>query len=392
MEGSVSPQIGQSDAKKQRSLLSRAGPAIANLTLIALVLAIGYGGYSYLKSTRVQTPQRPAGEIARAVEAYPIRVGTYRPVLQLYGQITARRSVDLRVLVSGEVIAIADGLRNGGKVAAGEALVVVDQFEYDGALVRAKAEVAEAEARVAETRARIGLEQAALVQAREQRRITERELERLTTLERRGATSTALVDASKLRLSAAIATTEVRENQVKILEAQLQPEIAALDRLRWNVEKAERDIKNTRLLAPFDGTISEPAADVGRLVNINDRIATLIDTSEYDVRFTLGDGQYGRLAFVGNALTGREVSVSWKAGGNEFRTAGARSNAFRRSLSHTGGFDAYARLYAGSGTRFHSARNVRGRANSATLPTTMSRWVCRRAPSIGQQSVRDRGR
>jgi multidrug efflux pump subunit AcrA (membrane-fusion protein) len=256
------------------------------------------------------------------------------------------------VLVSGEVVEIAEGLRNGGKVASGEAIVLVDRFEYEGQLVRAKAELSEAEARVAETKARIVLEQAAYLRAKEQRDIAERELGRLTTLEGQGAASTALVDASRLRLSSAIASAEIRQNQVKVLEAQLARESASLERLAWNVKKAERDISNTRLLAPFAGTISEPAAEVGRLVNLNDRVATLIDTNQYDVRFTLGDGQYGRLALAAGALIGRGVTVRWKAGDREIGVVGEVERVSPVVAASTGGFDVYAKLKPGEGTSF----------------------------------------
>ena len=323
-----------------------------NVVLVALILAGAHAVYNYLKSTRPEAPQKAAIELVRAVEAVPLHIGTYRPTMFLYGQIAARRSVDLRVLVSGEVTAIADGLRNGGKVSVGEALVVVDRFEYDGAFVRSKAELAETEARVAETRARIGLERAALTRAVEQRNIAEREYKRVSTLERRGAASVALVDASRLRLSTATSTAEIRENQVKILQAQLARETASLDRLRWNVSKAERDIENTKLIAPFSGTISNPTAEVGRLVNVNDRIATLIDTSEYDVRFTLSDSQYGRLSMAKARLIGRDVTIRWQAGNVEIVAKGTIERISPIVSVGSGGFDVYARLEASPETRF----------------------------------------
>ncbi len=59
------------------------------------------------------------------------------------------------------------------------------------------------------------------------------------------------------------ATVESRANQIVVLEAQLAREQAVLDRLRWNVRKASRDIENTTLTAPFGGILSNVAAETG---------------------------------------------------------------------------------------------------------------------------------
>ncbi len=321
--------------------------AIRAIASAALVVGILFGALAfqrYLVATQPSAPRTPAQERVRPVSVAIVEAKSVQPLLTLYGQIAAGRTVDLRVLVAGEVVSVAPALVEGGRVDRDTALVSVDRFEYEGALVRARAELAEAEARIVELRARIEAERAARRRAVEQEEISAREVERLSTLQGRGATSDAALDQSRSRNAGAMAAVEARDNQMRVLEAQIVREEASLDRLRWNVRKAERDIRNTVLQAPFEGIVSNVAAEVGRLLNVNDRIATLVDLDRFEARFALSDAQYGRLVAEGGQLEGRGVTVRWRGGAAALEAAGTIDRVSPTVASATGGFDVFARL------------------------------------------------
>lgn len=330
---------------------------VIGLALVAAVTAAAVAFYQYMVKTRVATTARPSLERARPVDAVVVTPGTVRPGLRLFGQIVAGRTVDLRVLVGGEVKEVSPRLGEGGRVEAGEVLVVVDPFEYEGALVRARVELAEAEARIAETEARIRLEQDGRDRASEQRDMAQRETDRFSTLQGRGVTSGAALDASKSRLAAAMAATEARQNQIRVLEAQLVREKAAIDRLRWNVTKAERDITNTRLLAPFTGVASNVAAEIGRLLNVSDRVATVTDLERLEVRFTLTDAQYARLSTsasdqpAAHPLVGTVIEIVWGPEEGPVKATGRIARVSPAITASTGGVDVIATIDAGAGTR-----------------------------------------
>lgn len=341
-------------ADQQSSSRSSIWRGMARVLVMALLavamLAGGFAGFRWLIATRPTPVVQATKERARPVEVVSVTPRTVTPELQLFGTIVSGRTVDLRVLVGGEVIAIAQGLREGGRVAEGETLVEIDPFEYRGALVRAQAELAEAEARVIETEARIKLERDAGMHAREQLAIAEREIQRLQTLVARDATTEAQLDASRNRLSLTRGGVESRANQARVLEAQLTRERAALDRFRFAVEKAERDLAATRLVAPFAGIIANAAAERGRLMTQQDRVATLSDPTRFEARFTLSDAIYGRILAAEGQLEGRKVRVVWHGGGNGATIE--RSAVIERVAptvtAATAGFDVFARI-EGSG-------------------------------------------
>ncbi len=292
--------------------------AIRLLVMVVLPLALLAGalaGFAYLQATRPTVPVERQPEQPRFVDAVTAERADLRPTLTLFGEIVAGRTVDLRALVAGEIVAVSDQLVEGGRVARGEELVRIDPFAFEGALVRANADLAETRARIAELDARVRQEEAAIERSREQLDITEREIVRLRTLTERGAAPERQLDDANLRLSQAQAALESRESQLAVFEAQRAQLDAALARLEFGVAQAQRNLDDTVLRAPFDALVSAPQAEEGKIVGSNDRIATLVASERLEARFALSDSQFARLAGRGE-ITGRDVTVTWRAGGD----------------------------------------------------------------------------
>jgi multidrug efflux pump subunit AcrA (membrane-fusion protein) len=134
----------------------------------------------------------------------------------------------------------------------------------------------------------------------------------------RGAASERALDEVRLRVSQAQGLLDSRSNQLAIFKAQRAQLDAALDRLTFALRQAERNLADTVLRAPFAALVSNAAAERGKLVGQNDRIATLAATDRLEARFSLSDAQYARLAGAGE-LVGRPVEILWRAGGTEIR-------------------------------------------------------------------------
>ena len=283
------------------------------VVLPLLLLAGAFAGFAYLQATRPTVPVARQPEQPRFVDAVIAARADLRPTLTLFGEIVAGRSVDLRALVAGEVVSVSDQLVEGGRVVQGEELVRIDSFAFEGALVRANADLAETRARISELDARVRQEEAAIGRAREQLEITGREIDRLRTLTERGAAPERQLDDARLRLSQAEAALESRESQLAVFEAQRAQLDAAMARLEFGVAQARRNLDDTVLRAPFDALVSAPQAEEGKIVGSNDRIATLVATERLEARFALSDSQFARLAARGE-IAGRDVTVTWRAG------------------------------------------------------------------------------
>jgi membrane fusion protein, multidrug efflux system len=351
MEGSIGHRTLTGQEATREVLVLRRWPGwlgmLRWLVMLGLATAVIFGGLqinSYLQSSTPKPRPRGAAERAFPVDSQIVKRQDVVPVITSYGEVTAGRTVDLRSLVAGEVASVSPNLVEGGIVKEGETLLQIDPFNYQAALVRARSEKAESIARQDETTARIASERQGLKRAQEQLALAEREIARFETLRRSGSASNAQLDAAQLRQSNAAAAVDLRSNGILVLEAQARREAAPLDRLDLAIANAERDLANSTLKAPFAGIVSNAGAENGKLLSPNDRVATLVAMDKVDVRFTLGDAQFGRLVANGQPLQGRSITAIWQSGGSEFTRKGMISRVAPLANARDGGFDVYAGL------------------------------------------------
>ena len=306
------------------------------------VLAAAFVGFKYFQGSKPVIPTRPPVERAWTVETLVATPAATRPSITAYGTIVAGRKVALRALVAGEVVSVGDGLREGGSVAAGDPLVEIDSFAYQGAVVEATANLNEARAKLDEAKARLRLETTALGRAREQLEIAERDLERADTLSKKGSMSAQALDTRKMTVLQNRSAVEAGLSTLDIYTAQIAQLEAQIDRLDWKLNQAERNLEDVRLEAPFDAYVGTVAAEVGKLLGVNDVVATLYDRNRFDVRFALTDAQYGRILDEG--LLDRPVEVRWHVGGRPQSYKADIVRVAPEIEAQRGGVDIYARI------------------------------------------------
>ncbi len=312
------------------------------LLLPILVLAGAFGVYQWLKSTRPEVQTNVPQEVTRPVMAVDVTRSAYQPSLKIYGETVSGREVELRALVAGEVVKASPALSDGGEIAKGEQLVLIDRFKYEAALAETRAEIQEARAQIVETEATLRLEQAGLVRAREQLEIARRDVERAAPLRQSGALSEQAFDQRQLTVSQRTDAVEQREINIAIQRARIDRLSAVVDRLLVAEQIAERNLSDTSLTAPFDAYVSDVNAELGKILSVNDQVATLLDLNAVEVRLTLSDNQYGRIVRQSETVVGREVEIRWFVGDTPFIYRGRISRVGARISSATGGVNVYA--------------------------------------------------
>lgn len=314
-------------------------------TLLPLaVIALGFAGYKYLKATRPEAPKQAQLERAFAIETVTAVRTTAQPTLTLYGNIVAGRQVDIRALVAGRVVTTNDELREGGRIKAGAALLAVDPFEYVATRDEAKAQRAETAARLAEQQASLLSDRTSLEHARAQLAIAEADVERAQQLVARGnLPERSLDDRRQIVLQRRQATDQLA-NSIRIWEARIAQTKTAGERLDVIIARAERRLVETELNAPFDAYVTEVGAQIGRMMSVNDKVATLIDQNWIEAQFSLSDSQFGRIVARDGKLEGRDVEVRWTLGGQTFSYKARIERVAARISSASGGIDVFARV------------------------------------------------
>ncbi|QEW18750.1 Acriflavine resistance protein A precursor [Marinibacterium anthonyi] len=301
---------------------SLVGVFLAALTLALLIFAgeMIVGAIRERMNAEVKPPQQR--ERIFAVNVEPAHFDTVIPVLEAFGEVKSLRTLEVRAAAPGRVIALSEDFVEGGTVSAGDVLFEVDPADAEGALDRAKSDMLDAEAEVRDADRGLELAQDELVAAREQSDLREKAYQRQVSLNERGAGTTSAVEAAEL--SAAQARQAVLTSRMSVAQAEARVDQAktTLNRSRIALRTAERDLDDTRVTAPFDGTLSDVTLVEGRLVQVNERVASLVDPDLLEVAFRISTAQYVRLLDGDGGLIDAPVSVSLNIAGIDLMARG----------------------------------------------------------------------
>lgn len=331
----------------------------AVLVGIAITIAL-------VKSAPRPVPQ-PARERSWAVDAIKAEWQSAQPALRVFGEVVAGNELEVRPLVSGRVISIGDNFQNGAVVSEGDELFSIDPFDYEAEVAAKKAALAEAEAKLVENRASLASESELVKATRNSLALRQRDLNRKQDLRNRGSGSQKSADDAALAVSEARQALTSREQTVASLKAQAIQLEAAVEQARVALRRAEKELQDTTVTAPFSGFLTETEVAAGKQVSTSDQIARLIDASRLEVRFQLSNGDFARLIEGGEedgqmipggigsdnaaldfdgdrGLIGRPLAVFWTVGGFRYRYSGIVERVGAEIDSGSGGVDLYGRL------------------------------------------------
>lgn len=326
------------------SRFSRGGRIVVQTILMLAVLGASYGLMNRLIDTKPERAARNFRPTAYTVESVVVDAQSNRPQLSLYGEVQAARFVELRPLVSGEIVAVNPSLKAGSSVSQGDVLIEIDAFNYRGELAEARANLAQTRATLVETEARITAEQDQLAASEMQMKLAESDLNRAESLVSSGTLTEKQVEDRRLIVSQREQAVSQRRNNQLIEQAKRDQQLANIDSLTWKVQQAERNLENTVLKSPFTGVINMASAEVGRYVSSSDVVASVYDDEALEVRFTLTDAQYGRISADADPLIGRNIEVVWVVGLSSYRYIGQIDRIGAEIASARGGVEVVALL------------------------------------------------
>jgi RND family efflux transporter MFP subunit len=170
------------------------------------------------------------------------------------GTVRPRTESELVPEISGRVTSIAPSFAEGGFFEEGDVLVTIDPFDYQQAVVSARAQLAQTRLRLAEEEA--------------EAEVALREWEDLG----RG-------DPRELTLR----------------KPQLEDARAAVAAAEANVTRAERDLERAEITAPYAGRVRRKNVDVGQFVTIGSSIGTIYAVDVAEIRLPMPDEELAYL-------------------------------------------------------------------------------------------------
>ncbi|MEM7488600.1 MAG: HlyD family efflux transporter periplasmic adaptor subunit [Pseudomonadota bacterium] len=250
---------------------------------------------------------RPAQERVLAAGVVTAMPSARAPTLTTFGEVRARRVLELRAPVEGTIVELAEGFEEGGYAEAGQVLLRIDPAGAEAALAVAEADLAGAEAERRDAGRTLELAVAEVGSAEAQRDLQRRALDRAVDLSDRGVGSAAAVETAELALQAAEQTILSRRSAVAQAEGRIDAADVAVARARIAVDEARRDLDDRVLRAAFSGRLTEVTALEGGLMTPNEKVGTLIDPTSLEVAFRLSAAQHARLLNGAGFLVGAQV-------------------------------------------------------------------------------------
>lgn len=327
------------------------GLFLASVSLGLLVWAVQMIG-SAVQTRMADSPAAPPAR-ARVFTVNVVMAATDRhtPVLESFGEIASRRTLELRAAGGGRVVALAERFEEGGAVRAGEVLVRLDPADASAAVQRGQNDLADAQAEARDAARGLELARDELAAAQEQSELRDRAAQRQIDLMERGVGTAAASEVAELAASAARQAVLARRQVLAQAEARVDQAATATVRAQIALDEAQRRLDETVLTAPFDGMLSATAVVEGRLVVANERLADLIDPADLEVSFRLSTAQYARLLDARGEIFKSEVQVTLDVTGADIEARGVVTRTSAASGEGQTGRLVFASLEAAAGFR-----------------------------------------
>jgi multidrug efflux pump subunit AcrA (membrane-fusion protein) len=304
---------------------SLVGLFLAAVTFGLLAYAAQLIGSAVQTRMADETAAPPARERIFAVNVVQALPGRETPILQAFGEVESRRTLELRAAIGGRVVELAPEFTEGGVVAAGQLLLRIDPADSQAALDRAEIDLLDARAEKRDADRSLVLARDDLAAAQDQAELRARAFARQQDLAARGVGTEAAVEVAELAVAQARQAILSRRIALAQAEARVDQAETRMRRATIAREQAERDLTDTEIFAAFDGTLRSVNLVEGRLVSANERIAELVDPASLEAAFRVSTSQYARLLDDAGALMPAGVTVTLDSAGAEVSASGSIS-------------------------------------------------------------------
>jgi RND family efflux transporter MFP subunit len=256
---------------------------LISVVLVGLMLTAGALVANLMVSTRPAPSEKASALPPPLVQTVWVRRETVTETVMGYGSARPYRSALLSVEVAGEIVELAEGLRDGSPVEAGQLLMRIDDRRYVQALAQATARAEAEQAQLGQVDVREANLRRLLAICEGEVTVNRDEERRLADLFEKEAASKKEYDFARLAYQRSLRESTAYQNQLELIGPQRRQFQASLQVMLAEVEMAKLDVEHCRILAPFDGQIDELLVEVGERVQRGSPIAELIDPWRIEV-------------------------------------------------------------------------------------------------------------
>jgi RND family efflux transporter MFP subunit len=243
--------------------------------LILPPILIGILVFVVMAGNRKPPAKAQRGEPTKVVRTVEARQLELIPMAEGYGAVQPARVWDAVAQVAGRIVEIHPRLRDGEIIGQESLLLRIDPADYQLNLAQAEAALAELEVEASNATESLAIEERRMD-------IAQREFQRITKLAEKATASQSDMDDAELSLLASRIAVQNIKNTLALIPTRRKV-------LQAKLTQAERDLENTRLLAPFDMRVTKMRIEVDQYVGKGETLLAgdSVDRVEVIARFPM---------------------------------------------------------------------------------------------------------
>ena len=231
---------------------------IVQITTALIILLIGGGVAWLLISTKKEAEKIDVSKKPTLVEVQIVKSEPQVILISTQGEIIAPKKTTLSAQVTGQVVSTSPKFEVGGVIQEGEVIVMIEEIDYQTALIEAKAAYADAIANVKEAEVNLTMEQARVGQAKR--------------------------DWQKLGRGKEPSDLLLRKPQIEAAKARIESSRVSAECAQGRIELAQRNLERTRIRAPYNCQVEQKQIELGALVSMGSAIGRFYGTGRVEAR------------------------------------------------------------------------------------------------------------
>ena len=258
-----------------------------------LVITINILFFIILKNSKPAPVQVDAQERAWSVKATTINKSNYKPVLQLYGQVTTLSDIQLTATIEADIIERHVNL--GETVKAGQLLLSLDESRLKQTELQRRAELTEIQALIDNEKHQHKTDKTLLKHEKALLKIADNAVKRAKTLEKSlMASSSQFDDAKRLQLQQRLSISRL-ESSIASYPTRLSQLTAKYEQAQTRLTLASDDLQQTKITAPLNGVITEISVDIAEHVRKGTQLLSISATEQLEIQSVVPQGLQAQL-------------------------------------------------------------------------------------------------
>lgn len=284
------------------------------LPLILVVATVGIG--AVLLKTPPQVPKSERRPVPAVVGVADLELQSVQAFVQAFGTVVAARETRVQPEVAGRIVAMHDGLTDGGLIGNGEILFEIDQSDYQIAVDGAMAEVNVTRFEIEGLRAGVEALRGRAGQVEAELDFLNWNMERLGKLAEQDQAGEAEAREVRSKYAGKRAALAALHAQIIEQERTVDRGIAQTAVAESRLAAAKLALSRTKVKAPFDAIVLSESVETGQLVSPQTTVATLAATDVFWVEAAINVAQLKNIRFSeGRESNGSAVRITLVTGG-----------------------------------------------------------------------------